>query len=167
MQDVIGVRYMYKEPHTTVIFYLNGMCLGTGFRLYKVHKAFMPCLHVDGKMLLSFSFRESVPASITRPVMPVARYEGHYKLMEAYAGATMHAVPFPKDHKDIILHIHKDTELANNNKFVIAIHVGNTFWTKLLILEECAATGAKIPVLKVGNTKLTVTTQFAAQETFQ
>jgi hypothetical protein len=166
VQDVIGVRYTYKEPHTTVIFYLNGMCLGTGFRLYKVHKAFMPCLHVDGKMLLSFSFRESVPASITRPVMPVARYEGHYKLMEAYAGATMHAVPFPKDHKDIVLHIHKDTELATNNKFVIAIHVGNTFWTKMLILEESDATGAKIQVAKAGNTKMAVTTQFVAVEAF-
>jgi hypothetical protein len=66
VQDVIGVRYLYKEPHTTVIFYLNGNCLGTGFRLYNVHKAFMPCLHADGTMLLSWSFPLTVPAQMTR-----------------------------------------------------------------------------------------------------
>jgi hypothetical protein len=175
VQDVIGVRYIYKEPHTTVIFYLNGNCLGTGFRLYKVHKAFSPCLHVDGKMLLSFSFPPNFPTQITRPApeIPLARYEGQYKLMEAYSGAALHAVPFPKDSrdnhhcKDIILHIHKDTEHATTtNKFAIFIHVGNTFWTKLLIQEECSETGAKIQVAKVASSIMAVTAKFAALESF-
>lgn len=176
VQDVIGVRYIYKEPHTTVIFYLNGTCLGTGFRLYKVHKPFMPCLHVDGNMLLSWSFPVTVPVCITRlpPEIPPTRYEGQYKLMEAYTGAALHAVPFPKDMnrdshycKDIILHIHKDTESATTtNKFAIVIYVGNTFWTKMLILEECEATGAKIQFAKTQSSLMAVTAKFGALEQF-
>jgi hypothetical protein len=183
VQDVIGVRYIHKEPHTSVIFYLNNNCLGTGFRLYNVHKPFMPCVHVDGKMLLSWSFPVTAPAQITRPPpeRPLARYEGQYKLMEAYAGAALHAVPFPKadssrdithhhahhHSKDIILHMHKDTEHASTtNKFAIAIHVGNTFNTKMLILEECEETGAKIQVAKGKPSIMAVNAKFAALESF-
>jgi hypothetical protein len=136
-------------------------------------------------MLSSWSFPPTVPTQMTRvaPDIPLARYEGQYKLMEAYQGAALHAVPFPKDSrdhhhhqhhqhhhhhvKDIILHVHKDTDHATTtNKFAMSIHVGNTFWTKMLILEECEATGAKIQVAKTTSSIMAVTAKFAALESF-
>jgi hypothetical protein len=129
-------------------------------------------------MLLSWSFPIQVPDQMTRPApaIPLARYEGQYKLMEAYAGAALHAVPFPKEKdrshnhhgKDIMLHVHKDTEhgATTTNKFAVSIHAGNTFWTKMLILEECSETGAKIHVAKGTSSIMAVAAKFAALESF-
>jgi hypothetical protein len=83
--DSVGVRVITTNDNVEVIFYKNGISLGTGFLIENHDILYCPCIQVDGDVTLAIEVPKELPSKEFVPVEDVDM-PGPWKLVEAVTG---------------------------------------------------------------------------------
>lgn len=168
--DVVGVRTSKRQgdddddddDSLEVAFYLNGRCLGIGFRISGVTTTDMyhPCLHMDGTATVTWSTPETLPAmekTTTTTTMETKGIDGDWELFQATRDSTS---------VDIIPGIVMVVMLDDSTMMMgLSIHVANRMRSRVSILQTNGA-GYIVKVGRVMGTKMMGPPRLMAMETF-
>lgn len=127
--DTVGVYakrrlQQHNDPDSSeliVAYYINGRCLGTGFRLAD-DDLFFPCLSVSGSATFSYAAPEILPLVVIREEPIYTDYTGKWKLMRVFMGPELGEFPLPSD-RDIVFSF---GDLTDDNVYPLSVSMMNT-----------------------------------------
>mmetsp|Transcript_5433 Transcript_5433/g.7863 ORF Transcript_5433/g.7863 Transcript_5433/m.7863 type:complete len:315 (+) Transcript_5433:50-994(+) len=148
--DKIGVYLIGNDTSMEIVFYVNGTCLGTGFRLDKApNDVFYPCLHLSGSAVVHFSAPKEFPDTINRESPKNSdKYIGDWALKQAFAGPELGEFPLPAG-KQCILSFSSD----GSSTYQLNIKLGNSIFTTVAITGKMENFD-KIEIEEVSSTKM-------------
>eukprot|EP00586_Coscinodiscus_wailesii_P006451 CAMPEP_0172490932 /NCGR_PEP_ID=MMETSP1066-20121228/21565_1 /TAXON_ID=671091 /ORGANISM="Coscinodiscus wailesii, Strain CCMP2513" /LENGTH=321 /DNA_ID=CAMNT_0013259677 /DNA_START=27 /DNA_END=992 /DNA_ORIENTATION=+ len=124
--DKVGVYAKRHDPDSELVvaYYINGRCLGTGFRLTSLDADddFFPCLSVCGSATFSYAAPEILPLVVIRKQPIYTDYTGEWKLVRVFMGPELGEYPLPSD-RDIIFSF---GDLIDDNVYPFSVSMMNT-----------------------------------------
>lgn len=152
--DVVGVRTKRQGDSLEVAYYLNGRCLGIGFRISDVTDIYHPCLHMDGTATVTFSTPETLPG-LEKTTMETKGVEGDWELFEATRDSTsLDIIP------GIVMVV-----MVDETTMDFSLHVANRMRASASILETNGA-GHVVQVGAVTSTMMMGPPRLMAMEKF-
>jgi len=137
--DVIGVYVIRSTTDVKTVFYMNGLCLGTGFQLVNDQNTYYPCLHFSGKhsAVIKYTVSSSLPTTIEREQQHSTNnnnYDGDWILKKAFVGPELTDFPLPTGNKCILSF--SSTDEDGSYEYNLAIKVGNTIRTRVTVFTK-------------------------------
>ncbi|KAH0473542.1 MAG: uncharacterized protein KVP18_001439 [Porospora cf. gigantea A] len=134
--DKVGVMVVRTDALAEMVVYVNGRCLGVGFRVPMANDTILfPAIHVSGELSVRIEFPESLPTVIDRERETFSDpYEGEWALEHVFHGAELHPweIPEPCRTTKPIWHLSKSA----NSTYRLSIKVGNGLGTEVTVLGQ-------------------------------
>jgi len=128
--DTVGVYLLKKSNKARVSNYLNGRSLGVAFEVDDAN--YMPCINITGSAKIIYSAPDSIPKTSDREYPKSSnKYEGDWKLIEAYAGLELGQVPL--NDNNVILTFTKARDAA---MYDLSVHIANRMGTNVKIVGQ-------------------------------
>ena len=121
-----------------VIFYMNGDCLGAGFRLqqFGTDEVLYPSISVTGKAKVSFGVPAELPGTTERSnASGKSGYIGDWKLNKFRSGPELHEFLLPAAY-DIIMTVDQQEQDPTKVRFRLSVKVVNTLRCNLEIVGK-------------------------------
>eukprot|EP00546_Thalassionema_frauenfeldii_P010091 CAMPEP_0178928720 /NCGR_PEP_ID=MMETSP0786-20121207/20095_1 /TAXON_ID=186022 /ORGANISM="Thalassionema frauenfeldii, Strain CCMP 1798" /LENGTH=312 /DNA_ID=CAMNT_0020604685 /DNA_START=70 /DNA_END=1008 /DNA_ORIENTATION=+ len=160
--DKLGIYLIKNEPFVEVVFYINGRCLGKGFRLDGAPKEpFYPCLHSSGSAVVKYIVPQEYPVTTDREAgQRLDKYSGDWALKQAFAGPELGEFKLP-DAKKCILSFSSHSP----STYHLSIKAGNTIRSTVTITGKMENFD-EIEVAEAGSTMMMPPPEIAKLESY-